>query len=66
VLKAAGRDPTRAAVMAKARSLRSASNPFLAPGIIVETGEGDAAPVEQLVLQRWARGAWRSFGGLWR
>jgi branched-chain amino acid transport system substrate-binding protein len=66
VLKAAGQDPTRAGVMAKARSLKSASNPFLVPGIVVETGEGDAAPVEQVLLQRWARGAWRSFGGLWR
>jgi branched-chain amino acid transport system substrate-binding protein len=65
VLKAAGRDLTRAAVMAKARALNSASNPFVLPGIKVETGARDGFPIEQAVLQRWSKGSWKSFGGVW-
>jgi branched-chain amino acid transport system substrate-binding protein len=65
-LRAAGRNASRTAVLATARSLRSSSNPFLVPGITVETRGADGAPVEQLLLQRRVKGAWRSFGGLWR
>ena len=64
-LRAAGGNPTRAGVMAKVRSLRSASNPFLLPGIQVRTSRTDGFPIEQALLQRWQRGSWRSFGGLW-
>jgi branched-chain amino acid transport system substrate-binding protein len=65
VLRAAGPNPSRAAVLAQARSLRSASNPFLLPGITVRTSVGDAAPIEQAVLERWTGRAWAPFGGLW-
>jgi branched-chain amino acid transport system substrate-binding protein len=65
-LRAAGPNASRATVLAAARSLRSSSNPFLVPGITVETRGADGAPVEQLLLQRRVKGAWRSFGGLWR
>ena len=64
-LRAAGGNPTRTGVMAKVRSLRSASNPFLLPGIQVRTSRTDGFPIEQALLQRWQRGSWRSFGGLW-
>jgi branched-chain amino acid transport system substrate-binding protein len=65
VLRAAGRNLTRAGVMAKARSLNSVSNPFVLPGIKVKTGRGDGYPIEQGLLQRWSKGSWQSFGGLW-
>jgi branched-chain amino acid transport system substrate-binding protein len=65
VLRAAGRNLTRAGLMAKARSLNSVSNPFVLPGIKVKTGRGDGYPIEQGLLQRWNKGAWKSFGGLW-
>ena len=65
VLRAAGRNLTRAGLMAKARSLNSVSNPFVLPGIKVKTGKGDGFPIEQGLLQRWAKGSWKSFGGLW-
>lgn len=65
VLKAAGKSPTRAGLMAKTRTLNDASNPFLLPGISIKTTARDRFPIEQAVLQRWSRGRWQSFGGLW-
>ena len=35
------------------------------PGIAVKTAGKDHFPIEQMVLQRWQNGAWKSFGGLW-
>jgi branched-chain amino acid transport system substrate-binding protein len=65
VLQSAGKDLTRAKVMTAARTLNSVSNPFVLPGIKVRTGKGDGSPIEQGVLQRWSKGSWKSFGGLW-
>jgi branched-chain amino acid transport system substrate-binding protein len=65
VLKAAGRTPTRAAVMAQTRQLTDASNPFLLPGIAIKTTATERFPIEQSLLQRWSKGSWQSFGGLW-
>ena len=65
VLKRLGANPTRAGLMAAARSLRDASNPFLLPGIAVQTGKGDGFPLQQGQLQRWTKGRWVQFGGLW-
>ena len=66
LLKATGKNPTRAAVLAQMRKLSDASNPFLLPGITVRTSETERFPVEQALLRRWSQGSWRSFGGLWR
>jgi branched-chain amino acid transport system substrate-binding protein len=65
VLKAVGETPTRAAVGAQMRKLNDASNPFLLPGIAIRTTRSDRFPIEQARLQRWSKGRWRSFGGLW-
>ena len=65
VLKAAGRNLTRATLMAQTRKLNDASNPFLLPGIAVRTSATERFPIEQVVLQRWSKGRWQSFGGLW-
>jgi branched-chain amino acid transport system substrate-binding protein len=65
VLKAAGRTPTRAAVVAQMRKLSDASNPFLLPGIVIRTSATERFPIEQALLQRWSKGSWKSFGGLW-
>jgi len=40
-------------------------NPFLQPGIALKTGAGDHFPIDQMLLQRWQKNGWRSFGGLW-
>lgn len=60
-----GPNPTRAKLMARARSITSAGNPFLLPGVAVRTSRADGFPVEQGRLQRFANGRWRPFGGLW-
>jgi branched-chain amino acid transport system substrate-binding protein len=60
-----GANPTRTALMARARSITSPANPFLLPGIAVRTGKGDNFPVQQGQLQRWTKGKWVPFGGLW-
>ena len=65
VLKAAGKNLTRAALMAQTRKLNDASNPFLLPGITVKTSATERFPIEQALLQRWSKGSWKSFGGLW-
>jgi branched-chain amino acid transport system substrate-binding protein len=65
LLRRLGANPTRAGLMTRARSITSAGNPFLLPGIAVRTSRADAWPVEQGRLLRRANGGWRAFGGLW-
>jgi branched-chain amino acid transport system substrate-binding protein len=64
-LQRAGKNLTRAGLMRVAANLNVANNPFLLPGIAVKTGPDDRFPLEQMLLQRWERGGWKSFGGLW-
>ena len=65
VLKAAGKNPTRASVMLQTRRLNDPSNPFLLPGLTIRTSATERFPIEQALLQRWSKGSWKSFGGLW-
>jgi ABC-type branched-subunit amino acid transport system substrate-binding protein len=64
-IRKAGRDLTRDALMEVVGSLNLLGNPFLVPGIVLRTGSDDHFPIEQMALQRWHKGAWRSFGGIW-
>jgi len=65
VLKAAGKNLTRASVIAQTSKLNDASNPFLLPGMTIKTSATERFPIEQALLQRWSKGSWKSFGGLW-
>jgi branched-chain amino acid transport system substrate-binding protein len=65
LLRRLGANPTRAGLMARARTISTARNPFLLPGIQVKTGRGDGFPVQQGQLQRWTKGKWVAFGALW-
>ena len=65
LLKRVGANATRARLMSAARSIKDATNPFLLPGISVQTGKGDGFPVQQGQLQRWTKGKWVPFGELW-
>lgn len=65
LLRRTGANPTRAGLMARARSITSAGNPFLLPGVAVRTSRTDGFPVQQGRLERWTKGRWRPFGGLW-
>jgi hypothetical protein len=60
-----GANPTRVRLMAAARTITSPSNPFVLPGIAVKTGPGDGFPIQQVQMQRWSKGKWVPFGGLW-
>jgi len=65
LFKRLGPNPTRAGLLERARSITSPANPFLLPGIAVRTGKGDNFPLQQGQLQRWTKGKWVPFGGLW-
>jgi len=60
-----GAMPTRAKLMARVRSITSAGNPFLLPGVAVRTSRTDGFPIQQGRLQRFTKGRWVPFGGLW-
>ncbi|MBM3679610.1 MAG: branched-chain amino acid ABC transporter substrate-binding protein, partial [Actinobacteria bacterium] len=64
-LKKAGAEPTRAGIVSAVSSMNLSTNPFLLPGIAIKTGPGDHYPIEQVLLQRYLKGGWKSFGGLW-
>ncbi len=57
VLRRAGPNPTPARLLAAARSLVEADNPFLIPGIVVR------GRVRQVALERWSAGRWSVFTG---
>ncbi len=62
-LRKAGKNLTRAGIMAAARSLNEANNPFLIPGIVVKTSATDAFPMQQVALERWTGTHWSIFTG---
>lgn len=64
-LKKAGKNLTRASLVKVLDTFTAAGSPFMLPGIAVKTAGRDHYPVEQVLLQRWQNGAWKSFGGLW-
>jgi branched-chain amino acid transport system substrate-binding protein len=63
-LKQAGRNPTRQKLLDAATHLRSKTNPFLLPGVVVKTGPGDRYPLDQVQLYRYTKGVWRTIGPL--
>jgi branched-chain amino acid transport system substrate-binding protein len=65
LLRKLGKTPTRAALVKAVSDMNVSKNPFLLPGIAIKTGVDDHFPVEQMVLQRWSNGGWRTFGGIW-
>ena len=62
-LRAAGKNPTRASLMAAATHLNEV-NPFLLPGITVRTSPTDYLPIQQARLIRYENGLWTPFGSL--
>jgi len=66
-LQHAGKNPTRASLMAALHNLNTAKNPFVYPGIKLQTSAKDNFPIEQEIMVKWAGGAtgdWQSFGKL--
>jgi len=63
----AGKNPTRASLMAALHNLNTAKNPFVYPGIKLQTSAKDNFPIEQEIMIKWAGGAtgdWQPFGKL--
>ncbi len=65
LLRRIGKNLTRAALVRAASNMNIPRNPFLLPGIAIKTGAKDHFPIEQMLLQRWDKGAWQTFGGIW-
>ena len=66
-LKHAGKNPTRASLMKALRTMNTTKNPFLYPGISLQTSKKRTFPMEQLIMIKWSGGAtgdWHPFGKL--
>jgi ABC-type branched-subunit amino acid transport system substrate-binding protein len=66
-LQHAGKTPTRAGLVKALKSLNTGANPFVYPGIKLQTSATDNFPIEQEIMIKWAGGAtgdWQPFGKL--
>jgi branched-chain amino acid transport system substrate-binding protein len=67
-LKHAGKNLTRAGLMHALRNMKETNNPFLYPGMTVQTSKKRTFPMEQLKLIKWSGGAggdWHAFGKIY-
>src|SRR6201985_1262879 len=64
VLKQAGDNLTRDNVMKQAASLKDFTPDTLIPGITINTGATDFAPIEQLKMMQFKGGKWELFGDI--
>jgi branched-chain amino acid transport system substrate-binding protein len=66
-LQRAGNPPTRAGLMKAMHSLNTSQNPFVYPGIKLQTSAKDNFPIEQEIMIKWSGGKtgdWHPFGKL--
>jgi ABC-type branched-subunit amino acid transport system substrate-binding protein len=64
VLKQAGDDLTRENVMKQAASLKDFAPDTVLPGVKINTGATDFAPIEQLKMMQFKNGKWDLFGDI--
>jgi branched-chain amino acid transport system substrate-binding protein len=62
-LRKAGRNPTRPSVLRAATHLKE-TNPFLLPGVRIETSPDDYFPMDKVKLARYRGSHWQFFGTL--
>jgi branched-chain amino acid transport system substrate-binding protein len=65
-LRKAGKNLTRAGVLRAAQSLDTRANPFMLPGIRLQTGRTDYRPLEQVYLYRYDNKQWVKASGILR
>jgi branched-chain amino acid transport system substrate-binding protein len=65
-LRKAGKNRTRAGLLRAAQSLDTAANPFLLPGIRLQTSRTDYRPLEQVYLYRYDNKQWVRASGILR
>lgn len=63
-LQKAGKDLTREKLMQAAIHIHETNNPFVLPGIIVQTSPDDRFPIRQEQLARYEAGKWGLFGAV--
>ena len=63
-LRKAGKSPTRSSLLKAAQSLDTLANPFLLPGIRLQTSRTDYRPMEQVYLYRYDNKQWVRASGL--
>jgi hypothetical protein len=61
-LKHAGKNLTRDSLLRAATHLDEKNNPFLQPGITINTSPKDYLPFEQLRMFRYHNARWSAFG----
>src|SRR5262245_21241299 len=67
-LKHAGKNLTRAGLMHALRNMTETKNPFIYPGMTVQTSNKRTFPMEQLKFIKWSGGAggdWHAFGKIY-
>jgi branched-chain amino acid transport system substrate-binding protein len=60
-LQHSGKNPTRKSLEAALHSMNTTKNPFVFPGLRIQTSKTDGFPIEQLVMTKWTGG---SAGGM--
>ena len=65
-LRRAGKNLTRAGVLRAAQSLDTRANPFMLPGIRLQTSRTDYRPMEQVYLYRYDNKQWVKASGILR
>jgi branched-chain amino acid transport system substrate-binding protein len=60
-LKNSGQNPTRKSFMAALTNM-NATNPFLYPGVKLQTTPTERFPIDQQILEQYKDGAWHPFG----
>lgn len=63
-LTKAGKNLTRENIMQAALHLHETNNPFVLPGMVIETTPEDHFPIRQMQLSRYTDGKWVNFGAL--
>jgi hypothetical protein len=63
-LTKAGKNLTRENIMQAAFHLHETNNPFVLPGMVIETTPDDHFPIRQMQLSRYTDGKWVNFGAL--